>query len=202
MEQDDITKTAEKSVQTNISLMETESILTKPKDPTKTDQQTQTQPILQVNLFDVEKDNAENPYSQQNTDRNARHDSDDEPAQNQQDSPVGHIVISTPPNSPDNSSNSLIFDTPRHIRNRLALRRRQRRGRFLTSTPLRRLRTTTPPRPTNQDQDRSSDHDTSIDLLITNYKTVQTQTRPTTKRSNQLFCNYFVREISEILLNL
>ena len=148
------TEYEEKSTETNISLMETEPIPTKPRDTTKRDQQTQTQPTMQVKLFDVEKDKTENPYSQQNIDRNAQHDSDDEPPEDQQDSPVHHVVISTPPNSPDNCSNSLIFDTPGPIRNRLALRRRFR---FQTSTPLRRQ--------TNFDS--SSDNDTSIDLLMT-----------------------------------
>ena len=72
----------------------------------KREEQTQTQKIQEIAFFDVQKDDNANPLSAMNIDTNARHQSDEDTPDEDDNTSFhlqhpSHIVISCDPDSPD-----------------------------------------------------------------------------------------------------
>ena len=97
----------DKSGQTGQSLMDTTPIEpTKMLPANKREEQTQTQQIKEITYFDAQKDDKSNPFSAINIDNNARHQSDEDTPDDEDNLSFSlptppHIVISSDPASPD-----------------------------------------------------------------------------------------------------
>ena len=166
----------DKSGQTGQSLMDTTPIQpTKMLPPNKREEQTQTQQVKEIAYFDVQKDDKANPLSAINIDNNARHQSDEDTPDDEDNMSFhlqvpSHIVISSDPESPDPEPDQQEIRTSPSQTFRLGPLRHSRLAQRRRRTGLRHSTPTRPRRPPgvifDSPSESDNNHNNTIDSLI------------------------------------